>query len=522
MTMFLSAQTLPDQYVAHFGDNETPYPLYGGSFGINLPFSDADLEVLAKNFDALYGSWHIPYDKAQKVRDMHPGFQFLSYNGYWRVYGSDLVYAERGHKTDVMYYRAGNLKNTLGKKDSVLEIEDLLGGLLSSTSHRDSTFSYRSVDGYKMTFWVMVDNELMKILRTEENKITVLRGIDGTKITSHKGGCPVLIPVFGRAPGSRGMEYRHDERSLLRKNRLQNNLEEAHAEHGGGIWIDILLGNLSHYMINGETVPENRIWNLDTKRAYTKMERARNAEKWMNTLQHEFKKEHGYWPVIWGNNMMFPVDKLHDRLQMLLQDKIKPRPIDGFALENCFAKYGTGGNSGKEFSYQTYDEWKASVNSIIFLGEIKASGRPLMMDGGIDNLKYAMLPRERRYELYRYAYASYLLGVKVEPDNTIYTMMGLCPVVYDEGGNHYFEVAPCFKAQIGKPAEYGPTKNVEDYRIDGTDVYLRMFENGVVLVNPTDNKQKVNLSEIAKLIGKKFKETIFEINPREGKLIFYI
>ena len=159
-------------------------------------------------------------------------------------------------------------------------------------------------------------------------------------------------------------------------------------------------------------------------------------------------------------------------------------------MENCFAQYRYGGHSGKEFSYESYDSWQQNIQSIMYAGELKVAARPLIMDGGIDNKKFAMLPKERRHELFMYGYASYLMAVKVEADNRIFTQFGLCPFVYTEGSSPYVEVDSCFTWDIGKPAETYASVDYLKYQIKDLKAFARRFENGIVLVNPSDEDIK--------------------------------
>ena len=352
---------------------------------------------------------------------------------------------------------------------------------------------------------------MAKIVAVDGNRITLRRGLDNTKPVQHTAGTNVLSPVFGRIfspETSTYITYRHDERSKLRWQSFLRSCISEYLENGSGIWIDILIGNLSQYTATGETVPEERIWNIETDTYYDKLTRAKHAENGIRFVQETFYSIYNRYPVIWGNNIMFPHNMQNDRLRMLLQTENKPRPIDGFALENCFAEYGYGGHSGKEFSYKNYTEWQETIRAIMFLSELKVSARPLIMDGGIDNKKFAELPEWRRHELFLYMYASYLIAVKVEPDNKVYTMLGLCPVVHEEGKKPYIKTDPCFTWNIGKPVETAAPENYTDYNLKGTSVYVRHFENGVVIVNPHDSD--TNTIKLAKISKKKL------VNPETG------
>ncbi len=525
--MFSFAQTRPDQHLAKYKDNNTPYPLYAGSFGMKLKFTDADIKLLGENFDALYGSWDLDYKTANKIRSVNPDFDFLAYHGNWRVSGKDLQYVENGHLDEILYYRAGILENEISAKEKLISIEDLFGSVIPSSAHVDSSKSYHENSEFKFITFLKIGKEYMRIQKVEGQKIEVERAWSNSKANNHKKGTPILIPVYGRAPdpdSKRGYEYRQDERSMLRWERFLSDIKKDYNKHGGGIWIDILIGNLAHYAVSGETLPVNRIWDLERNQRYDPIDRAKNAERGIRFIQEAFFKEYGKYPVIWGNNMMFPTNLQNDRLRMLLKTDEKPRPIDGFAMENCFAQYGYGGHSGKKFMYTSYNDWQLSLQSIMYTGELKVSARPLIMDGGIDNKKFASLPKERRHELFLYSYASYLLGVKVEEDGSIYTKLGLCPFVFQEDGNHYAELDPCFLWDIGLPRETYKSQEYLKYKMEGRKVFVRKFENGIVLVNPSEDiEENIDLDSYGKgfinpdVPGKTISK--ITVKPRNGVIL---
>lgn len=523
------AQPSADMPLYKYKSNKTPYALYAGSFGMNLSFSEDELHTLAENFEALYGAWDMTFEQAEKLRSIHPNFSILAYKGNWILSRLDRDFVDAGHPNEILYYRAGNLKNTITTTDSVFEMYDLFGGLLPSTAHRDSNLTYWVADTQYYNTFLRIGNEFVKILRVENEKVYVKRAFFNSTASAHQANAIVLAPVYGKAPAvdsKHGYTYRHDERSTLRWNALLKGLSAEYEELGAGIWIDILIGNLSHYTINGETCLSERIWDIEKDTIYVPIARAKNTEKGIKYMQDEFFKTYGKYPVIWGNNMMFPVNLQHDRLQMLLQTPEKPRPVDGFAMENCFAQYGYGGHSGKEFMYESYQDWINVVQAIMYTGEIKVSARPLMMDGGIDNKKFAALPKARRHELFMYGYASYLMAVKVENDGTIYSQFGFCPYVYHENENTTLELDDCFMWDIGKPVDNFASTDVLKYQLPETRLFAREFENAIVLVNPSDSAQNnVSLSKWEqKLRDAETQKSVSEsitIAAHTGRILFF-
>ncbi|MCG8697507.1 MAG: hypothetical protein MI922_05595 [Bacteroidales bacterium] len=521
------AQPTEDMHIPKYGDDKTPYPLYGGSFGIDIKLNDADIQFLADNFNAYYGSWKIGMEEADKLRSIDPQFDLLSYRGNWRIGYSDRDWVDNGNRNEMVYYRVGFLKNSINIDDNKIVIDSLFGALIASDAHPDSLTTYKIGEEYKFNTFLKIGEEYLRIDSVNANIAFVNRGYDNSKAFKHKAGSLILAPIYGRPPQPEGIkpyEYRQSEHSMLRwKEMLRDVLENYHTHHGG-IWIDILIGNLSHYAMSGETVPPELIYNPVTNKVYNKLERAMDAEKGIKYIQDLYYTIYGKYPLIWGNNMMYPIDHEHDRVRMLKSTSVKPRPINGFAQENSVAHYGYGGHSGKLFMYTPYEEWQLTLRSNMFCGENKLSNCPIIMDGGIDNKKFAKLPKERRHELFMYGYATYLLGVKVEDNGEIYSKFGLCPVVLDTEKTYHFELDPCFTWDIGKPIETHASKDYLNYKLDKHDVYVRKFENGIVLVNPTE-KSAENVS--LKKYGKYFvnpdvqeqKISKVSLAPRQGLIL---
>ena len=484
----LCARPAPDQFIPRYQSDATPYPLYAGKFGESPEWTPARLRLLAENFDAFYGTPAFTAEQVKQLRAIKPRFQVINYKGTWAI--RDIETYERNHRRDVLYYRAANLKAAVSSSATTIELSDLIGALLPSTAAPGATVSGKTAAGFRYVTWLLLDQELLRIESVNGTTLTVTRGFADTTAVAHAAGIPVLAPVYATPPTDAGLRYRHDPAVPLRWQALLASAEADFASHGGGIWIDIITGNLSTNTVNGAPIPMNRRWDFRTHRGYTEAAWDRAAEVGTRLMQEGFRATHGFYPIIWGNNLMHPValDRASPgRLGLLLATPDKPRPLDGFALENCYGGYGTGGNSGKEWSWKTLDEWQLTLRSLMFLAELKVSARPLMLDGGRDNNNFAAEPEAFRHQVLLYGYCSYLLAVKVEPDDRIFSMIGFTPIVSPKSGTERrLELPPWFQWDLGRPAETRASADFAGYRLPGKAVFQRRFANGLVLVNPAD------------------------------------
>ncbi len=490
MATTLMAQPTSDMPIAKYKDNATPYPIYAGIFGSAPTYDSAAIRLLGQNFDAYYGGFDVNLTTANNIRQHNPNFKFIKYQGAWQLTGASRIKVER-QKDQVLHYRMGTVDSAISATQTRFKIADLFGKIVASTSARDSSGGYFQSGIFKYTTWLRIGNEVMKIVAVNNTEVEVLRGFDNTQKAAYAAGTPILSPVYGTNPTPDMREeisYRNDEATTLRWDNIYTALEAEYNKNKGGVWIDIVVGNLSQFTQNGETVPANRIWDLVNNQMYDPAYRASRSEVGIKYMQDKFKAKFGINPAIWGNNMLFPTTLTDPRIKLLLQTAIKPRPLDGFAQENAYAGYGTGGNSGDVFNWTGYEEWKNILRSIMYMGEQKLSAVPLSMDGGRDNGTFAKLPAERKHKLFMYNYASYLLGVKVEADNSIYTKLGLTPIV-DDNNKISFNLDPCFTWDIGKPTQTLASADFMQYKLPNRDIWVRRFDNGIVLVNPTDRDE---------------------------------
>ena len=483
-------QPTPDMPVAKYRNNATPYPLYAGVFGSSPAYDAKAIDLLAKNFDGYYGAFNVSSAEADALRAINPTFQLVKYQGSWQLSGDSRIRVEK-QKDQVLHHRIGTLAAAISTSQTQFALSDLFGSLVPSTAPADVSVGYLENGVFKYVTWLRIGQEVMKITAVNGNQVTVIRGFDGTKPQAYAAGVEVLSPVYGTGPKpdmKTEISYRNDESTTLRWDNIYSALAAEYQKNKGGVWIDIVVGNLSQFAVSGETIPASRIWNLQENKPYDAATRARQSEIGIHYMQEKFRTQFGQYPVIWGNNMLFPTSLDDARIKLLIPTTAKPRPLDGFAQENSYAGYGTGGNSGDVFNWVGYDEWQGNLRSIMFMGEKKLAARPLIMDGGKDNGTFAKLPAERKHKLFLYSYASYLLAVKVEDDGSIYTKLGLTPVV-DDNGKINLSLDSCFVWNIGKPAQTLASDSFRQYKLPNREVWVRRFENGIVLVNPTDREE---------------------------------
>jgi len=197
--------------------------------------------------------------------------------------------------------------------------------------------------------------------------------------------------------------------------------------------------------------------------------------------------------VIWANNLHSPTDFAnYPRVGMLQSTPFKPRPIDGFSQESSVGSL----NTTTDFQANSFADWGSRVQSTMFLGENKLAALFSMLSAGSQNSVFSAATDSMRHYLFLYGYASYLLAVKVETNDLIYTKFGCTPLVGASSASAYYQLDPVFLYPIGRPTLTLASTNYLGYQLPGLTTFMRPFENGLILVNPGDN---TNVTDVVAL-----------------------
>ena len=531
----LCAQPLPDQFVATYNENESPFPLYMGEQGPDPDWTADEIDLVARNFNACYGNPNWDSNDWNTITNINPDFELVPYVGNWRVnnikyidetdpnteYSQEDI--ERDFKEQFLYYRFANLTGAIDAVQTTITVNDTLGTVFASTAAPGATYASQNGSTWEYVTWLVVEGEFMRIENVSGNTLTVTRGWDGTTAAAHTSGSAVAAPVYGTDPdpaGSSRFDYRTNPNTEMRYYDILNRTLREYDNRGGGVWIDIIEGNLSRNRMDGGNLG-NREWNIFDDTVQTDAEESDGTNEGMDFIQNEFLSRRGVYPVIWGNNVLHPTDNSSVRLNLLRSTTEKPRPIDGFAQENTIGGYGSGGNSGKVFSWKSYNNWLENMESMMFMGEQQYAARPLMLDGGVDNRNFSEESDEFRNQALLYGYATYLMAVIVEPDDRIFTQIGFTPLVGPDAAKYVF-LPRFFQWDIGRPVETESSGNLLNYQIGGTEVFMREFENGLVFANPSDST-----THTVSLGGQWFDPmtsnliTQIFMEPKTGRLLFY-
>ena len=493
--------------ISRYGETDTPYPIFGHMWNSGLNFSDEQVEHIASSFDYIIGGAGIPLNSnlVDRFKAVDPRFQVIRYQGGWSTGRA----AAENQKMKLQYYRCGVLAQPVNENDTLL--------ILNSPPDNRGVGLVASEEGNFIT-WIRIDNELMKIKSVSSQTsypitVSVERAFDGTVAVSHNANQTVTAPLYTTPPNPGGnnsnlsyftniYDYRND---VLRNNAL----ELARSHHYDGIWIDILVGWLGAQNMTGGNYTN---WDYRTNTVLSSESIIKYTKEAMQDLYYRFFSRMGYYPVVYGNNVLFSHSfNPGSRGYVMLQTPEHQKVIDGFCHENTWGhmtddssvvdndgepvlfdgKVIIPGTRGRSLEWYVEQTWIDKNIAVALLAQNDLPTQPMTINAGFKNQWFAEnLTRDVRYEFNKYSYASYLLCVNVSPDSLISARMGVSAMAVNDGALTV-KLDSFFYHPIGIPLEQHQAHNFRNYRIGSYNLYARRFSNGLVLVNPFKNAMTV-------------------------------
>lgn len=499
--------------ISKYGDNATPYPVFGHFWSAGLDFSDVVSDSIVRAFDYIVGGSGINNTKSisDKLHQFQPDFQIIRYQGGWEIGAAD---ADK-YKMDLLYYRCGILSSPVSATDNTV--------LLSSTPDNKGMGLFASEPG-NFTIWLRIENELMKIVSVSSGNyplsVTVERGFSGTVATAHSAGKAATAPLYTTipVPGGNNANLSYFEPIFgPRKNDLLKNATAIAAESGqDGIWIDILVGLLGAQNMKGGTYT---LWDHNTETLLTNEVINDKTKTALDGIYNSFYSRMGYYPVIYGNNVLYSLTHTPaDRAYVMVKTAQHPRGLDGFCHENSWGhmtdEAGSVDNDGQPVNtadkfivvgknkhyleWYRGNTWLNNCKAIALLAENNLPNQPMTINAGFKNQWFAAdLEPETRYAFHKFSYASYLMCVNVTPDSLISCRMGISPQVV-ENGKTGVRFEPFFYYPVGIPKQSNSAANFAQYRVGSENLYSRRFSGGLVLINPfvTDMVMEIPISQL--------------------------
>ncbi|MCX7016007.1 MAG: hypothetical protein NTW86_26200 [Candidatus Sumerlaeota bacterium] len=482
------------------------YPIYAIVSGQVEPTRE-DLEVLARNFTLAQSRF--TKEEIATLHEINPDFKAVVYiNSTYTSGPEDAPLAEGKYRKSLLYFRAATLGQDIDEKadrfalaavnedGSIALKPSTIPGETSSGPDRPSTKFYVT--------WIRIGDECMRIEAFDPGKkeIQVTRGFGGTAAAAHKKGATVLSPVYlgsanstGAYPGGpgRNLRYGFDPANPDGAQRCVEKALEFMGEGADGLWLDILAADpFNQADANGRRV---RPWDLRTDKAYDSDAFREGQEIKVRTIQNSVHEKLGKWPFLVANNMKAKsyAEGNGGESLLLMPTKVKPRPLDGYCIEDFVGAVSGRATREQEARGPTpvdEEKWRGNVSMLMAAAQSRLAAYPIITDAGIQSkLIEGLGPVRDRYE--QFAYCTYLMGVEKDPT----TRLGF-PAFYQEGERRFAQVHSRYYWPIGAPAESAKPEELDRYRVKDHLSYSRKFENGVVFANPADkDDQEIQLDQ---------------------------
>ena len=498
--------------ISKYGDNATPYPIYGHMWSAGLVYTQEEIDLLTSNLDYLIGGGELTNDSniVKLFHEANDKFQVIKYQGDWSIKKG----AGENAKMDLVYYKCGTLASGIDESATsfVINAPSKGGGILAS-------------EPGNFDVWIRIQNELMKVTAVSSTTaypitVTVERGLDNTTPSAYTAGTTVTLPQYNVVPvpgeSGLGIKYQSAVHGTRKYNLEEKLFSGAKISHYDGIWIDIAIGRLGAKSILGDKFEE---WDHRIEAPMTSINDVKYTKQTLNDMYIKFYSRMGYYPAIYANNVLYSHTLTSsDRAWLMVKEPEYTRVLDGFCHENSWGHCQTDdsgidhegqvetsegsikeyGSDGRYLQWSINDSWLDKCKAITLQAQAGLPNQPVTINAGYKNQWFAeSFPEDSRYRFNRYSYASYLLCVDVAADSSISCRMGISTARVINNATSVV-VEPYFFYDIGLPTEKQTWNNFTNYRHAGHNLYSRNFSNGVVVLNPfaAGMSQAVDISTI--------------------------
>lgn len=495
---------------------QTDYPLFISSFEREEPYTDEELKVIASLFDHCNPS--PGPDQVDKLKAFNPDFTALSSvnSSYCSSSAQKLDFHtfESKYRPGISMYKCATLKedispNTVkfqlngiskseldniasnlgvkGAETSGLSEEIYQGARISlraSTAMGDYSDLENSIENY--VTWIQVGKEYMRIDAWDSitGTISVTRGFDGTAAKPHPAGSTVLTPVYigvlghtwsGYFPGGFQSIIRYALRidhPYVHQFKAEEVIRVIRDNHLDGVWLDIMGFNFFNQSnMHGEQVIP---WNFGKQAPYTSSDYRDNQQLKAESIRRIVEEELGRKVMLLANNFSnkyFP-DQGNGQ-KFLDSTDLQPTPLDGLILE------GIGG----EYLHDNFRTGKSMVRMIQQMIDMEAKGYAAFCSSDnnlvrkANNLEELMVKHQHE----AYGYAAFLMAV--EQGGSIKYGIDVYREPSPEKAEPHLWIHPQYFYGIGQPQQSLPYEQVDNYRLEDTQVYCREFEHAFVFIN---------------------------------------
>ena len=478
------------------------YPLYAIDSGKDTSnLTQQDIEIIATNFTFIQSVYSLK--TLQSLHSINKDFKPVLYINSDVASQTDLEKDRFG----CSYYQIASLPQSITSSQNTFNVT--LFKIGSEIKPSTNPGNYSNSNGY-VTF-IRIKQELMKIVSVEavdssnnQQKIRVIRGFDNTKSSSYNININIFHPVYDgwnypNGEGESHLNYVLDPTQSFGKIRLINHTLKAIQSGYNGSWFDCF----SAFQFNAVDNNGNKLsdtWSFTLNTYFNRSTFALANQERLTYVLNETYKELGYYPIITANNIAGSYWSNRGNVKTFLEqdNKVKYKTnLNGYCLEE-FAGQEIINNSYKEgcpvngigliLKWNSYKTWLNNVQEIMDASQNNLGIMPMIAQAGCKSIALEVVPSKERDAFEQFAYCSFLLGIEKMNGNT---RLGIPPFYQNKNQTlRYAHVNKRYFYQIGNPIQTWNYINITNYRQNGKNSFQRYFENGLIIVNPTNITDK--------------------------------
>jgi len=340
--------------------------------------------------------------------------------------------------------------------------------------------------------------------------LKVTRGFNGSTATRHESGAVVTSPIYNGG-GTPLAEPKYDAKPPKKEKKEKKQklyycmdkgagnmpLLEKKAQEAIGIMKDGVFDGVSMDAMSAK-LPQFRMvnavgmkavpWNFEKNRPYSVYEWVGGHDRMCGVIEREVHEELGRWPVVIANGISrqgFEKDQGDGGYckRLLIPTKDKPRPLESYNSEVGIRTTGSafpaqlhmlqvafqenlavamGCKVDEALSQEVYDEDLAYAGAFLYMAyEPKPEDWDIKRDGPGPVMRLSYL-------------------------NPFFHLESVGPPWAPKGGMTYkFGLPYVFYLPLGRPLDSPTPGDLDAIRYKDTNVFMRRYENGLVLINPT-------------------------------------
>ena len=498
----------------------------------DMVITEEQIDFLAKHVSITRS---IPPEWAAEIKKRNPNVKFMKYTAstylkqdYWKLDELESEYIQH-----LAMCPAAVLNKAIDSKTRTFTVssytqkslEELQEKYKGIRSLNDAIPIYASAvkEGWskntkEFLFFLRIGNEVMRVDDWDRKTGTVIvtRGFSGSTATQHHKGAVVTSPIYCAEKGTPMAEPKfsskpHKTKKKKKPGRLfyckdkgvanmpilekkAQEVVEIMQEGFDGASMDAMSAKLPAFNMVNALAMKASAWNFATNKHYTVEEWVEGHDRMCGVIQRYVYEKLGRWPAVVANGISRQGFEKGEGdggycKRLLIPTDLKPRPLESY---NSEVGLRIAGNAFPEQLKLLQTCFQENLTPSMGLSSAAKALTQEMYDQSINYggafLYMAYEPRNPGWDVKKDGTGPVVRGTCISP---FFHLPSVGPEWTPEGGHTYKFGAPyIFNLPLGKPLESPTPGDLDAIRYKDTNVFMRKYENGLVLINPTYNDSR--------------------------------